>query len=185
MKAIDICKKYGDKTVLHNVNAVFEDGRCTVLMGKSGAGKTSLLRILAGLESPDSGTVENRFKGKISFVFQENRLIEGKSVLENILCVAPDRERAELYLEKVGLLTDKNKKAGELSGGMKRRLSLARALAYGGEVFYMDEPLRELDSGTEHEMIELLKEELPGKSAILIVHDEEQARLLGDIIVNI
>lgn len=185
MKADNICISFDGRIILDNYTYDFPDGKCTAIMGRSGIGKTTLLRILAGLQRADSGSVETDPSLKKSFVFQENRLIESKSVLENILCVAPDKNRALSYLEKTGLIGDVNKKAGQLSGGMKRRLSLARCLAYGGDIFFLDEPLRELDSATADEMTQLIKNELAGKTVILVVHDEKQAEYLADEICYI
>lgn len=177
----NISKSFDGKTVLEDVSLVIEKGKCTALTGASGKGKTTLMRIIAGLEAADSGEVIYRESPRISFVFQENRLIEHKSVLDNILTVAPDRERAEYFLRRTGLFGDRDKKARELSGGMKRRLAIARALSYGGELYFLDEPLRELDGETLRAVAELIKEEIAGKTAVLITHDEYSLELLSDV----
>lgn len=174
-----LTKSYGEKTVFEALSFRIEENVCTVFSGPSGIGKTTLMRCIAGLEKPDAGTVTGANGRKASFVFQENRLIGHISALNNILCVAPDRERAEYYLGRVGLGQEADKKADELSGGMKRRLALARALAFGGDVWYLDEPLRELDEKTEEEMLLLLKEELSGKTALLITHESAHAQALA------
>ena len=180
-----ISKSFDGKKVLENISFTVNEGECVALTGESGAGKTTLMRIIAGLEAADSGEVVFSKKVKSTFIFQENRLIEGKSVLENILCVAPDRKRAEYFLERCGLSDHKDKKAKNLSGGMKRRLAIARALAYGGDLYFLDEPLRELDEETLKSVAELIKEEITGKTAILITHENTALTLLADSTVKI
>ena len=137
------------------------------------------MRIIAGLEKADKGFVDINKALKCTYVFQENRLLEQKSVLENILCVAPDKERALYFLEKCGLLSHKDKKASALSGGMKRRLAIARALAYGGDIYFLDEPLRELDEDTLKSVAALIKEETKDKTVVLITHDEFSLNFLS------
>ncbi len=181
----NISKAFDGKQVLEHISFTVKKGECVALMGKSGAGKTTLLRIIAGLEKPDSGEVIFSENVKKTFVFQENRLLENKSVLENILSVAPDRERALYFLGRLKLREDVDKKAALLSGGMKRRLAIARALSFGGEIYFLDEPLRELDEETLSETAALIKEEIRGKTAILITHDDFSAKMLSDRIVFI
>ena len=106
-------------------------------------------------------------------------------MLENILAVADDKKRALYFLEKSGLLNDRDKKASALSGGMKRRLAIARALTFGGDIYYFDEPLRELDEGTLNEITALIKEELRNKTAIIITHDESTADILATRIIRL
>ena len=117
---------------------------------------------------------------KKSFVFQENRLLPHLSVLQNILCVTDDKDKALHYLEKTLLIDDKSKKCSHLSGGMKRRLAIAKALTFGGDFYYLDEPLRELDEETNEKIMLLLREEIKGKTSVLITHDISQARFLAD-----
>ena len=185
IKITGISKSFDGKRVLENVSFTVNEGECVALTGASGAGKTTLMRIIAGLETPDSGEITFEKPMKATFVFQENRLLENKSVLENILAVVPDKNRAEYFLKRCGLYDDRAKKAKSLSGGMKRRLAIARALAYGGELYFLDEPLRELDSDTLSAVAELIKEEIKNKTAILITHDSTALTLLADRAVEI
>lgn len=175
-----LTKRYGEKTVFNDLSFGIEENKCTAFSGESGIGKTTLLRCIAGLEKPDAGTVSGIFGKKASFVFQENRLIGHLSALDNILCVVPDKQRAEYFLGRVGLADESGKKADELSGGMKRRLAIARALSAGGELYFLDEPLRELDEETEEKILTLLKEELAGKTTLLITHDSAHTAALAD-----
>lgn len=184
MRVENIVKSYNGKTILNGFSFDFPEGKITAVTGKSGCGKTTLLRIISGLEKADGGTVIGA-EGRKSFVFQENRLIENVSVEENILCVAPDTEKSEYYLKRTGLYEVRKMKAGKLSGGMKRRLSLARCLSFGGDIFILDEPLRELDEETLLEMMKLLKEAVAGKTVIMSVHDEEQIKYLADCICSL
>ena len=185
IEARNISKSFDGKSVLEGVSLVIEKGKCTALTGASGRGKTTLMRILAGLLEPDSGEVIYRERPRFSFVFQENRLLEHRTVIDNILTVQSDRERAEYFLVRTGLYEDRNKKASDLSGGMKRRLAVARALAYGGELYFLDEPLRELDGETLRAVAEVIKEEIAGKTAVLITHDEFSSDFLSDIKIEV
>lgn len=180
-----ITKKYAGGRLAEGISLTVKTGVCTAITGASGSGKTTLLRIIAGLEKPDSGTVSGIEDMKKSFVFQENRLIEGITAIDNILCVAPDRKKAEEILTVCGLYEHKDKKAGKLSGGMKRRLAIARAVAYGGDIFFLDEPLRELDKETEAGMTAFLKKELAGKTVLLVTHSSEQSDILADEIIRL
>ena len=177
-------KTYGEKTVFENLSFSFPKGKCAVFTGASGIGKTTLLRVIAGLEPADEGEVRGTQNLRATYIFQENRLIPHLSALDNILCVAPEKEKALYYLERLGLADASGKAAAKLSGGMKRRLSIARALACGGDIYYMDEPLRELDEGTEEAAARLLAEEIRGKTAVLITHDAAFAETLGDVIFS-
>lgn len=181
----NISKAFGQNQVLDNISFTVNKGEALALTGASGAGKTTLMRIIAGLESPDSGEIIMPQGIRKTYVFQENRLLENRSVLENILSVAPDKKRALYFLERCKLLDDADKKAGKLSGGMKRRLAIARALAYGGDVYFLDEPLRELDDETLKAVAELIKEEIKGKTAILITHEAATLEFLSDRKFNI
>ena len=184
IKLENVCKSYGENEVLKDVSLTFDTGEFVCITGKSGCGKTTLLRIASGLEKPDSGSVCTD-GGKYSFCFQENRLLPHVTALDNITAVCPDKKRALEYLEKVGLSEHLKKYPDELSGGMKRRLALCRCLCYGGDVFFLDEPLRELDAETYSKMKELIKSELKGKTVLMITHSEEEAKELSDRVIEL
>lgn len=175
-----LTKRYGEKVIFENLGFELEENLCTAVTGGSGIGKTTLLRCISGLEKPDSGSVSGLDGKRLSYVFQDNRLIPGISALDNILCVAPDKDRALYCLERSGLADCARKRAGELSGGMQRRLAVARALAYGGNVYFLDEPLRELDEETERSMLAFIKDEIYKKTAVLITHKRSHADFLAD-----
>ena len=178
-----IKKEFEEKNVLDGFSYNFKYGENYAIMGASGVGKSTLWRILSGLDTPTSGKIQVP-KGKISFVFQENRLLEG-TCLMNILALGVEKAEALGYLDLVGLAGEEETRVSELSGGMARRLSLARALAFGGDVFMMDEPFSGLDEATAGDMAELIRRETEGKLLICVTHNRNCAEILGANIVNI
>lgn len=174
---------YGGQIVLQAQSLDVPSGKRIALMGPSGCGKTSLLRLAAGLVRPDSGTVERR-GARVSCLFQEPRLLPWLTAEENVNAVLSDRvaTRAEAHrwLEAVGLGADADKYPHTLSGGMQQRVSLARALAYGGAHFLLDEPLKGLDAETRADMLRLLRKHTAGKTVLLATHDEAEAEALAD-----
>lgn len=180
-----VSKSFDGKQVLKNFSVTFSKGEFVCLLGASGCGKTTVLRIASGLTLPDSGEVKRDDTLRQSFIFQENRLLPWYDALGNILAVTDDKEKAEHFLRRTGLYEDKHKFPNELSGGTKRRLSIARALAFGGDIFFLDEPLRELDKKTASLINSLLKKELKGKTVIMVTHIQEHANLLADRILTI
>ena len=173
---------YGEKTVLKNFDLSVEEGVSTAILGPSGCGKTTLLELAAGFLKPKSGTVVP-FCGKPSFIFQEDRLFPWFTAIENLTAVNIKKEKALEYLEKVGLSGSEDKYPEELSGGMCRRLAIARALGFGGDVFFFDEPLRGLDIKTAAEILEVIRGEIEGKTAFVITHNPKEAFLLCDRII--
>lgn len=173
---------FKDKTILENFSFSVEKGVSTAVLGPSGFGKTTLLNLAAELLSPEKGEIIP-FDEKPTFIFQEDRLLPWFTALENLTAVNIEKERALLYLEKVGLGDSADKYPEELSGGMCRRLSIARALAFGGNVFFFDEPLRGLDIKTSKEVLSLIKEETAGKTSFIITHSPSEAFALSERIV--
>lgn len=176
IKIENISKSFGGKQVLKNISAEIPESGIFAVSGVSGSGKTTLLRILAGLEKPDGGTVSGLDGKKISVMFQNDRLLPWLTALENIAVVC-NRETAEKWLEKVELLPAADKKPNELSGGMCRRVALARALAFDGDVLLLDEPFKGLDSALRGRMIKSVEEFAQTRPVILITHDSDEAAL--------
>ena len=174
---------YGDKAVLKNFDFAAEENLATCVLGPSGFGKTTLLSLASGLLKPGAGRVTPFSGGRRSFVFQEDRLLPWLTARENLCAVGIDGAKAEEFLRKVGLGEAGEKHPDELSGGMKRRLSIARALAFGGDVFFLDETLQGLDIKTSGEILSLIKSEIAGKSALIITHSPAEAFALADRIV--
>ena len=173
---------YGGESVIENFGLSVEAGERIALMGPSGCGKTSLLKAVAGLVKPERGKVKTR--GRLSFVFQEPRLLPWLSAVANINAVLSDSPEtmaeARKWLEAVGLGDAADKRPAELSGGMQQRLSIARALAYGGDILLLDEPLKGMDGETEDMIKSLLLRESEGKTLLLVTHDEEEAEAFTD-----
>lgn len=179
----NVAFSYGDKEILSSLSFSAGEGEVTGLLGASGTGKTTILHLAFGLLTPKSGVITPFSSEKVSFLFQENRLLPWFSVLRNLTVLGIPESRAKATLGKVGLAGEEDTLPDSLSGGMKRRLSLARALAFGGDTFCLDEPLRELDRKTADEMLLLLRQELAGKTALLITHSPGEAFSLCDRIL--
>ncbi len=173
-------KSFDHLTVLRDFSATFAAGKITCIMGRSGCGKTTLLRILLGLEAADSGKIVG-VPTRCSAVFQENRLCDEFSAIENVKIAAPRRTLEEIKKTLSSLLLDgeaQEKPVSELSGGMRRRVAIARALLAEGELLLMDEPFKGLDEGTRDAVIAYVKEAVAGRTVILVTHDEEEAKAL-------
>lgn len=181
----DVCKTYGPQKVLDHFSLTVPQGETVCLFGPSGCGKTTLLQCIASLERLDSGTIAGMERQKISYMFQEDRLLPWISAVENVSVVweHSQKEAAMEWLRLVGLEDAAEKRPAELSGGMRQRVALARALAYGGDPLLLDEPFRALDQATRRQMMDLLCTHTKGKTKILVTHDLEEARLLADRIV--
>lgn len=178
-----ITKHYGKKTVLDHVRVEIAEGKTNLISGPSGAGKTTLARILMGLESNEGE--DARLPGRISAVFQEDRLIESFSAEENIRLVS-EKGEAEIH-EIISLLgLPEGQCVREFSGGMRRRCAIARALMAPSDVLVLDEPFTGLDEGTEKSVIEVIRKYIPGKTVILITHSEKAAIEMGfDSVITI
>lgn len=180
---ITISKTYGEHTVLDRFSLQVEEGRTTCIMGRSGCGKTTLLRILMGLEKADkdsSGT--EAFCGlRKSAVFQEDRLCENLSAMANIRLACPGTDRAQIAEEMraVGLAGCENQPVHELSGGMKRRVALLRALLAPYDILFLDEPFKGLDEATREKTMAYTRKKCQGRTVLFVTHDAEEAKSLG------
>ena len=184
----NLTKKYGKKEIFKNFSLEIETGKVTALMGKSGFGKTTLIRILMGLEKYDEGKITGLENQKISTVFQEDRLCENLSAITNISIVCGKEtsiREISAELEKIGLKESQNKPVKTLSGGMKRRVAIIRCIMAKSDIIIFDEPLKGLDETTKKNVIRYLKEKIRGKTVIIVTHDIEEARQLDGTIVNL
>lgn len=180
IKAEKIKKSFGGRAVLDGVD-VFIDGTRAALMGESGTGKTTLLRILSGLDKADSGVVKS--KGNTAVIFAEPRLFPGFCAMENITCVMhgdkkQNEERAREILSALGIGDAGGLMPRELSSGMAVRVSIARAIAFDADNYLLDEPFRALDDESRRNVISYLDKCFIGKSVFMITHNEADADML-------
>lgn len=189
LKAVNICKSFEkDVTVLDNFSYEFAEGKTTAILGKSGCGKSTLLNILMGLLRSDSGEVIRSENCRISAVFQENRLCENLTAAANIRLVTGKRfavNELSVEFEKVGLASCENKLVRELSGGMKRRTALLRALLANYDVLFLDEPFKGLDGDTKQIVMQYCKDKTIGKTVLFVTHDEQECSFLADDILRL
>lgn len=194
MQLKNIVKNYGDKKVLGGIDIEIEEGKITAILGESGCGKSTLLNIIAGKIKDYSGDVifEREHEKGISYVFQEDTLIPWKTVYSNLEFVLKGKveksqidERIKKYLKIVNLEGSEKEFPNMLSGGMKRRVGIARAFAFPSNYMFMDEPFEFLDVKIKEEIVEdLIKlQESEKKTIILITHDIDTAITLGEKIV--
>lgn len=178
--------RFEGERVVENFSLKVGKGEKIALMGPSGCGKTSLLLAIAGLLKPENGSV--KLKGKASCVFQEPRLLPWLSALKNVNAVLSDSPttegEAKKWLNAVGLGEDAHKLPAELSGGMQQRVNIARALAYGGDILLVDEPMKGMDPDTAKAVAKLIKDSAKNKTLILVTHDEEEAKFFADKIYH-
>ena len=146
MKIQHLCKSFDGKMVLDHVSLTLESGGTACLMAPSGRGKTTLLRCIAGLETPDSGQITD-LPERIAYVFQEDRLCDGFSAVDNIRLVtgkALGEGEIRRHLEELGLAGSLDQPVRELSGGMRRRVVISRAVCFGADLLLLDEPFKGL-----------------------------------------
>lgn len=182
IKFYDVSKRYGSLAVLDHLNLELEEGKTYCLLGPSGSGKTTLLRLLMGLERPDQGLIKGLEEKKISAVFQENRLCEGFNAVENVSLTAPKSfGTSQIRAALTELLPEEaiSRPVSTLSGGMKRRTAICRALVASSDIIVMDEPFSGLDKTTKEKVIACIKSRAAGKLLIVSTHQEEDILLLS------
>ena len=179
MKVEGLYKAYGDKKVLDGLSFTASAG-ITGIFGPSGIGKTTLLRIIAGLEKPDCGKISD--VGKISFCFQEPRLLPWKSALENASIAERKQGLAREILVSLGLGDDLALHPGELSGGMQKRVALSRSLAARFDTLLLDEPFAGLDNDAAEKAFEAVRQYADGKCVLLVSHDGKAMEKADNII---
>ena len=173
---------YGDTPVLRDVTWHLPDSGVVCLWGASGCGKTTALRLLAGLEKPDSGAVCGA--GRVSMVFQEDRLLPWRTALENVLLTGADVEKAQELLAELGLTVEEAQAYPQyLSGGQQRRVALARALAAESDILLLDEPFNGLDEGTWMDVVPLIRKVAETRPVVLVTHIREQIEALKATVI--
>lgn len=169
----NLSKAFDGKQVLNDFSAVFEDGSVTLLTGRSGIGKTTLLRIIMGLCSADTGTVTPS-SGSMNFgaVFQEDRLLEQFTAEQNLSVINPAPDAARILEDLKALIPDADLTApvSSFSGGMKRRVAVIRACLSKSDVLIMDEPFTGMDDKTREETLGYIMDRRDGRTLIIASH---------------
>ncbi|MDL2253358.1 ATP-binding cassette domain-containing protein [Ruminococcaceae bacterium OttesenSCG-928-I18] len=177
----EVTKAYGEQTVLREFTARFKAGEVSALLGPSGAGKTTIARLVLGLERPDAGTISGA-DVRCSCVFQEDRLCPGLTAEANVQLVLPHAQwpRVAEALRELGFTKeDAQKQAQYLSGGQKRRVALVRAVEAQGELLVLDEAFKGLDEENREKAVEYVKRGRGGRTLLLITHDPREAETFG------
>lgn len=180
LKVENLTKRFGGQTVLEGVRFTLREG-VTCLMAPSGAGKTTLLRLLLGLERPDGGQITGLAGRRISAIFQEDRLLPGLDAEGNLrfaLGAAYDEGKAAEMLNELGLSGVGSKPVRDYSGGMRRRLALARALLFPCDILLLDEPFAGLDRENRDRAAACLRRHGAGKIVFVVTHEASDAEAL-------
>ncbi len=183
-----LCKSYNDELILKNFSLTLDHGKNYCLMAPSGTGKTTLFRILLGLETADSGQIHGLKHRRTAAVFQEDRLLEGFTALENIRFVTGKQYTNDELLHILRRLLPEEaltKPVCEFSGGMKRRTAILRALLAPSDFIIMDEPFTGLDGETKQKVIKLILEFTKEKLLLFSTHHEEDAALLSAKMIHL
>lgn len=201
----DLRKSFGEQTVLNGIELAVDSGETVTVIGRSGTGKSVLLKLLIGLEKPDSGSIRiegreitglsdqdlNEIRKKVGFLFQQAALYDSMTIEQNVefplkrhtqLSAEERNRRAKELLKSVGMDSDLDKLPAQLSGGMKKRVGLARALALDPEIVMFDEPTAGLDPVTSAEISELIVDlkKTHKITSIVVTHDISSARRITD-----
>ncbi|HPF20703.1 MAG TPA: ABC transporter ATP-binding protein [Syntrophomonas sp.] len=186
-----INKGFGGLEVIKDLSMQEEENRIVCILGPSGAGKTTLLNLMSGVMKADSGQISGFSGHSISYLFQETRLLPWKTVRENIDFVLKDKlprhqreQTIARYLETVELSPFASYYPARLSGGMKQRVSIARAFAYPADVLLMDEPFKGLDTQLKMSLIKSFIRlwTLDRRSVFFVTHDIQEAVLIGHLV---
>lgn len=172
----NVSLKFENKQVIDNLSFDFENRKKYAIIGESGCGKTTILNVISGLLKPQSGDVSKEPYCKIGYVFQEPRLFDWLTVLENVSSVtgldkSNSQSKAKELLTLLGLKESLYQYPNELSGGMKQRVSIARAMAYEPDVILLDEPFKALDVETKKQVANILFNCFKDKTVIMVTHD--------------
>lgn len=181
-------KSFGDVLVFADFSCAFPEGEISCIAGPSGSGKTTLLRLLMGLEQPDSGYIAGMDGKRLSAAFQEDRLCENLSALSNVYMVCKERcsrEDLQIAMAALGLAGHENRPVRELSGGMRRRVALLRALSADYDILFLDEAFKGLDEDNKAAAIAYTLTASQGKTVIMVAHDDAEAAAMGASILRL
>jgi NitT/TauT family transport system ATP-binding protein len=188
----NIVKTYDDRVILDQFSLEFKPGSITCLFGPSGCGKSTLLNLMGGIIQPDSGFVRGFTEESISYIFQETRILPWRTVLGNVIFPLVDKfpgnqalEIARKFIRLVGLEKEESLYPYQLSGGMKQRVSIARAFAFPSSLILMDEAFQNLDKILKYNILDsflrIWKEDR--RTVIFVTHDIDEAIKLGQEII--
>lgn len=184
----NVCKSFDGRAVLDKLSLTLNEGCITCITGRSGCGKTTLLRLIMGLETPDSGKIVGIEALKTSAVFQEDRLCMALSASANAaiaLKKGAPRSISDDILRELGLGDDLFKPVSDMSGGMRRRVAIARALSAEYDILILDEPFTGLDAATRDRTLECILRHSDRKTVLLVTHDPEVPALVGGNIFDL
>ena len=200
IKVKNVSKHFANETAIDYSDITFEKGKSYMLLGASGCGKSTLLNMIAGILSPESGTIEiagedmtkksqkekDKFRiQKIGYIFQDFKLIPEMTVMDNIAILRLEKvdiSDADKILNSLGILEKKNKKVKHLSGGEKQRVAIARAIVKNPDIILTDEPTGNLNFAIGEAVIKQLIEVSEGKTLIAVTHDERLGKYFDHII---
>ena len=175
----DICLSFEGRVILNKVSFSLPDAGIFALMGSSGIGKSSLLKILSGLLAPDSGTIRGLDNLRVGILFQEDRLLPWHTALKNVVLAMehPSQEEARILLDALEIGDSADAYPAVLSGGMKRRVALARAIAFSPDVLLLDEPFSGIDEQIKGRISPFIQESAP--LIIFSTHNVKDAGMMG------
>ncbi len=176
---------YDGQCVFTELNCRFDKGTATVILGPSGIGKTTLLRLLLGLKRPVAGTVAGAGSLRCGTVFQEDRLLETASAVRNIRLVCREEAIIREHLTSLGIPTaEQDKPVSQLSGGQRRRVALVRAVLFESDFLLLDEPFKGLDADTAALTKQYVLQNIEGRGLVLVTHDPLDAAFFNAAVFN-
>ncbi|MCJ7826852.1 MAG: ATP-binding cassette domain-containing protein [Demequinaceae bacterium] len=181
-------RRYDDVVVLDKFTLELDEDRVTAITGPNGSGKTTIARLILGIDPPDGGTVEGLDGRRHAAVFQENRLCDHLTAVNNVRLVLdhPDRAYVEDQLRRAGLPDEAlERPVRTLSGGQRRRVAIVRALAGDADLVVLDEPFSGIDADSKADLVDYVRERLRGRTALLITHDSREAKRFGARVVKL
>ena len=192
LKIKNLFKSFDKKTIFRDFSFIFQENGIYALKGDSGVGKTTLLRIIAGLDRKFSGTVTGGGARNVSYCFQEHRLFPSLTAFDNVYKVAFSEESyhaqklTRQMLKRLNFTdSDMLLLPDELSGGMRQRVAFARAVLKNSKILLLDEPTKELDTALRDILLEIIKEEAKKRLIIFVTHKPEEIEILGARVIEL